>query len=298
MTKTCSKCGIQKNIKEFYKRTEGGYKSWCINCLKIHYQKNKEKKKLQHKEYYKNNNIEIKNQHRQYYQNNKKQIKESRKQYYETNKEKIKEYKKQHWEHNKDKIKQYREKNKEHYKQYREINKDKILAYKQKWVSENQEHVVSQRQDYYQRNKLEIYKWVNNRKKNNPSFKIRCNLSCRIYLSLKHQSIKKQNNTTKLVGCTIDELKIHLEKQFKEGMTWENQGIKGWCIDHIIPCILFDLTKEGEQLKCFNYRNLRPCWKIENIIKADKLDYDLIEKHNIFDLLPEQIQSEGLRYEA
>jgi hypothetical protein len=75
------------------------------------------------------------------------------------------------------------------------------------------------------------------------------------------------------VGCTIDELKIHLESLFVEGMTWENygNGTNKWNIDHIIPCLYFDLTDAEEQRKCFHYTNLRPLWGIDNIKKGDKL---------------------------
>lgn len=72
-----------------------------------------------------------------------------------------------------------------------------------------------------------------------------------------------------MIGCSIEELKQYLEKQFKEGMTWDNYG--EWHIDHIIPCAAFDLTKEEEQLKCFNYTNLQPLWAEENEKKGDKI---------------------------
>ncbi len=47
-------------------------------------------------------------------------------------------------------------------------------------------------------------------------------------------------------------------------MTWENYG-KVWEIDHIIPCSRFDLSKEGEQKKCFHYSNLQPLFKTTDI---------------------------------
>jgi len=71
----------------------------------------------------------------------------------------------------------------------------------------------------------------------------------------------------KLVGCSIDQLKQHIEKQFKKGMSWDNWGIYGWHIDHIKPCASFDLTKESEQKKCFHYTNLQPLWAKENLKK-------------------------------
>lgn len=56
-------------------------------------------------------------------------------------------------------------------------------------------------------------------------------------------------------------------------MNWDNHGRgKGkWNIDHIYPCASFDLNKESEQKKCFNYTNLQPLWSEENLKKSDKL---------------------------
>ena len=55
-------------------------------------------------------------------------------------------------------------------------------------------------------------------------------------------------------------------------MTWKNHGLKGWHIDHIIPCAAFDLTKEEEQKKCFHYSNLQPLWWIDNLKKSNKME--------------------------
>ena len=89
-----------------------------------------------------------------------------------------------------------------------------------------------------------------------------------MYLGMKTQNTYKNNTMVKLLGCSFDELKDWLERQFREGMSWENYGRKGWHIDHIVPCCHFDLTKIEEQKQCFNYKNLRPLWTNENLKKA------------------------------
>ena len=87
---------------------------------------------------------------------------------------------------------------------------------------------------------------------------------------------KKKDSTIELLGCSIDELKIHLQNQFKEGMTWQNHG--EWHIDHIIPCAAFDLSKKENCLKCFNYKNLQPLWAHENLSKSDKIPIDRLQE--------------------
>jgi hypothetical protein len=71
------------------------------------------------------------------------------------------------------------------------------------------------------------------------------------------------------LGCTIDELWNHLEKQFKPGMTKQNYG--EWHVDHVLPCVSFDLSKEENQKKCFHYTNLQPLWAEENFKKKSNI---------------------------
>lgn len=74
------------------------------------------------------------------------------------------------------------------------------------------------------------------------------------------------SQTIKLIGCSIEQLKQHLEKQFKLGMSWFNYG--KWHVDHIKPCASFDLTDIEQQKQCFNYTNLQPLWAEENLVKG------------------------------
>ena len=108
------------------------------------------------------------------------------------------------------------------------------------------------------------------KRKTDPHTKIRDNLSLRMRLALKEQNLTKRNTTADLVGCSIPFLKEYLEKKFKKGMTWKNQGRFGWHIDHIVPCSKFDLSDPDQQKECFNYKNLQPLWAKENILKSNK----------------------------
>lgn len=89
---------------------------------------------------------------------------------------------------------------------------------------------------------------------------------------------KKATNTLKLLGCTVEYFREHLEKQFLPGMTWTNRGqwrINNepvWHVDHIKPCVAFDLTKPEQQQECFHYSNLQPLWGVDNLRKGVKQD--------------------------
>lgn len=78
---------------------------------------------------------------------------------------------------------------------------------------------------------------------------------------------------TKLVGYTADQLKSHIERQFLPGMTWDNRGLNGWHIDHIIPISAFkyDSPEHPDFKACWSLTNLRPMWASDNIKKKDKI---------------------------
>ena len=107
-----------------------------------------------------------------------------------------------------------------------------------------------------------------NRTLADPTYKIRRNLRTIIYQYVKRTKGVKGENTIELTGCSLNELKNHLQKKFKDGMTWENYG--EWHIDHIKPASSFDLSKIEEQKKAFHYTNLQPLWAKDNLMKSDK----------------------------
>lgn len=96
-------------------------------------------------------------------------------------------------------------------------------------------------------------------------------LRARIYNAIIRQSAdtartdRKAMPTMQLVGCDVEMLRLHIESQFKPGMTWENMG--QWHIDHIKPCASFDLSKPEDQMACFHYTNLQPLWARDNLRK-------------------------------
>jgi len=176
-------------------------------------------------------------------------------------------------ENNKTKINKYHQKwaieNKDKLKEYRENNPDKIKIWRNKDYLKHKESYLVRANKYYIENKekaIEQGRIYNNMKrKTDVKYKILCSLRRR----LNHAITKglKSSRTLELLGCSVTFLKQYLENKFKEGMCWENYGMFGWHIDHIIPCNNFDLTKPEEQRKCFNYINLQPLWAKENRIK-------------------------------
>jgi len=202
------------------------------------------------KEYRKNNKIKISNLMRKYRKENKEEIKKNQEKYRHKNKQNIIEYRKEWYKKNKNKCQNYS-------RRYYQKNIKKLKKQNRQWKKDNKEKILKQQRKYKsERMKVDI------------NFRLSENLRGRIYHALKRNL--KSAKTQELLGCTIPELKRHLEKKFKQGMNWENWGLYGWHIDHIKPCYSFDLSNKKEQQKCFHYKNLRPLWAEENLKRRKK----------------------------
>lgn len=98
-------------------------------------------------------------------------------------------------------------------------------------------------------------------------------LTGRVYMALRKHGARKVFSTEELIGCSREELRLWIESQFQPGMNWQNHGRAGkgkWHIDHIRPCVSFDLTNPDQQRECFHWSNLRPLWSIQNCRKNDR----------------------------
>jgi hypothetical protein len=95
-----------------------------------------------------------------------------------------------------------------------------------------------------------------------------------------HEVLKEYKDTTSnyLLGCTKVHIKHWLEYQHDDVIDWSNYA-QYWHIDHVIPISFFDLTIKNEQLKCFNWMNLRPLEKRRNMTKSGSIVKDDILKH-------------------
>lgn len=150
-------------------------------------------------------------------------------------------------------------------------HKDKMLLQSKRWVEKNKNQVKKNKQLWYEKNKEEFLQkslqYKKHRYKTDLSYRLTCNLRRRLHRAIDGKL--KNESALKLLGCSIEQLKLHLEKQFVKGMNWENYG--KWHIDHIKPCASFDLSLESEQKICFHFTNLQPLWAKDNIRKSNKL---------------------------
>lgn len=182
--------------------------------------------------------------------------KQCNKEKYISNKEEKIKYQKEYNKNNQEKIQSY---NKIYQKNYYKNNQEKIQSY----IIKNKDKIKISNKEWREKNKEKINRHSRIKYKEDTQYKLKNILRSRFYSLLKN---KKEKSIISLIGCSIEELKIYLEQQFKSEMTWENHGVI-WEIDHIKPCISFDLSLEEEQKQCFHYTNLQPLFKTTQIAK-------------------------------
>ncbi len=127
---------------------------------------------------------------------------------------------------------------------------------------------------YSKTNKEKVNKARALKTKNNPIFKLRLRISCRVKEIFRRKNFKKNKKYKEYIGCTPQQLYKHITKQFKDGMSWDNYGINGWHIDHIIPLCL--AKTEEDVYKLSHYSNLQPLWAEENLKKGGKYEAPII----------------------
>ena len=127
----------------------------------------------------------------------------------------------------------------------------------------------------YVKNNPDKIKEKNKKQSQKLERKIKGRIQGRIRDALKSVNTRKSNPTYKYLGCDIQYFKKWLEFQFTDNINWNNMN--EWHIDHITPCIEYDLTNEEQQKICFNWQNLRPCLAKENLEKSNKIIQTLID---------------------
>ena len=122
---------------------------------------------------------------------------------------------------------------------------------------------------YEEKNKNKRAEYRRNKYKDDELYRIKVNLRRRTRIAFKRTYWTKTSTTKEMLGAEYEVVHKHIEDQFTDGMTWDNYGIKGWHIDHIIP--LASATTEEELIKLCHYTNLQPLWAEDNLKKGDKI---------------------------
>ena len=155
---------------------------------------------------------------------------------------------------------------------------DDGLTPQQRWYQNNKEKAKASSKRSAKKDPKRTKRLIQQRKKNrrqsDPIFAIKEKVSKSIRNSLKIRNKSKGGNPAlKYLPYTAQDLKVHLEAQFKEWMNWQNWGVYiaanwddtdpstwKWQVDHIKPHSDFPYEIMGDEifLKCWDLSNLRP----------------------------------------
>jgi hypothetical protein len=163
------------------------------------------------------------------------------------------------------------------------------------YYAENRGSIYESNRKWHAANRGRVREWhagyKRSRRRGDVVFLIADRLRGRLYSAVKRGH--RSGSAVRDLGCSIPDLKAHLERQFLPGMSWENWGAGPgkWQIDHIYPLAKADLTDRLCVLAACNWRNLQPLWFDDNMRKGDTVTP---EAQQLFDgLVLEFSQTKG-----
>lgn len=150
-------------------------------------------------------------------------------------------------------------------------NPEKAKAKQERWLKANPSRMAELAKAYRDRNPEAVkatYAKAIDRRRGRPEALIHNTVGG----ALRHQikAMKGKSKTFDILGYTLSDLMLHLERQFLKGMTWQNFG--EWHIDHVLPLSSFSITglDDPELRVVWGLPNLRPLWAVDNLKKRAK----------------------------
>jgi hypothetical protein len=160
-------------------------------------------------------------------------------------------------------------------KKYLIKNKERLTEYHKEWSKENRDRLNEYHKEWREKNidkhREKKRNYQKHKRHTDPIYKLISNFRTAIYIVLKENKLDKYSNYFNMVGYSAEQLKEHLEKRFKDDMSWENYG--EWHIDHIKPIssFVFESVDDEEFKECWSLDNLQPMWGVENIKKSNRI---------------------------
>jgi hypothetical protein len=154
-------------------------------------------------------------------------------------------------------------------------HREKRLTYHKEWSENNRESLNKYHKEYREKNIDRIREvkrtYEKTRKHNDPIYKLINNFRTAIYQVLKENNVQKNGHYFEILKYSPEDLIVHLERQFKDGMNWDNYG--EWHVDHVLPISRHNIQEIGDEefMKCWSLNNLQPMWGEENIRKSNKI---------------------------
>ncbi|MCJ7507859.1 MAG: hypothetical protein MUO85_03910 [candidate division Zixibacteria bacterium] len=135
---------------------------------------------------------------------------------------------------------------------WQRVNAKKVCESSRRWNRANTEKVCENHRRWRKTNPEKVHEYnrkATKKRRSTPQGKLNDSVGRSIRKSL--QGNKNGRSWESLVNYGLEQLKRHIEKRFKPGMSWENYG--EWEIDHIIPISAFNFEKPEDI-------DFKKCW--------------------------------------
>jgi hypothetical protein len=225
-----------------------------------------------------------------YITENREEYLKKRREYDAKNADKKKEYRKRNYERHgkeqKERQKKYFEENRERYLEMQRKSEEKRKGtrgeYRKAYYQKNRERILDNAKKYGKKHAAErreySKKYQKERRESDELFRLRQDLRNLFGAMYRKNGWSKECRTKKLVGCTFEEAKAHLEQTWFEnyGTPYNGEPVH---IDHIVPLATAKTNEEAERLcHISNLQYLKPS---DNMSKQDKLDWCVKSKKSV-----------------
>ena len=164
----------------------------------------------------------------------------------------------------------------------KQLQEERKKKSKKQWYQDHKEELAEkQRQQraaknesnrkYAKAHREQINQYISDRKKNDPIFKLSCQVRNTVYASFARTGHVKPERCESITGLSQDDLIAHLIATYKDvyGFAWDKKTPVH--IDHIVP--LATAKTEEDVIRLCHYSNLRLIKAEDNLRKGAKLDY-------------------------
>lgn len=161
------------------------------------------------------------------------------------------------------------ERNKKNRERYREA----INANQRAWYQANKEAQKARGREHYKANKQSYLdgnkRRVKQRIQTDPVFALSTRIRSLIYVRIYSGGYTKKSKSQEILGCTWEDFKRHIERQFLKGMSWDRLGEIH--LDHIIP--IATAKTEEDVIALNHFTNIRPLWAKDNLSKGAQITH-------------------------
>lgn len=145
------------------------------------------------------------------------------------------------------------------------------------WAKKNPEKVKDRSKKFHNDNPDYSNNYRSNKMSKDPLYKMRINVSTLISNSLRKRGYTKDSNTANILGTDYTTVFNYLQITFEKvyDVEWSNDYLPHLHLDHVTP--LSSASSKEEILRLNHHSNLQYLYKVDNLIKSDRLDWSPAE---------------------